>query len=76
MNEQEIDNISSKVKESGIVSINDFLKSYHFVEAKKVLQYISDQNIAKANTKGYFPITFQANIFLFHPSFRITYPVS
>lgn len=62
MNEQELNNISNNVKESGIVSINDYLKSNHFLNAKKVLQYISDQKIAKADTLGHFPINFRANI--------------
>jgi len=65
MNDLGVNNISKNVKESGIVSINDFLKTSNFLVAKKVIKYISDLKIAKADRRGHFPINFQANIIKF-----------
>lgn len=65
MGEIELDNISNYVRENGIVSIKNFLEPNQFLNAKKILQYINDQKIAKADPKGYFPVNLQANILKF-----------
>ena len=61
MKEIELENISSKVKDQGVVSIDNFLNFNQFLIVSRILQFISDQKLAKANPKSYFSTNLKSN---------------
>ena len=62
MNEDQIKTISEKVKESGVISVNNLLNSEQFNSANNILKYIYDDRTKKGDNQGYFPIILKSII--------------
>ena len=56
MKEIQIQEISEKVKESGIVLVNDFLNSEQFKLTNDILKNVHNNQYKKGDKQGYFPV--------------------
>ena len=56
MKEIQIQEISEKIKESGVVSVNDFLNSEQFKLANNILKNVHNNQSKKGDAEGYFPV--------------------
>ena len=57
MNDIKIQKISTKVKETGATSVNNFLNPAQFELAKNILKNVYDGSVSKGDRRGYFPIS-------------------
>ncbi len=56
MKVSQIQEISEKIKESGVVSVNDLLNSEQFKLADNILKNFHSNQYKKGDSKGYFPV--------------------
>ena len=56
MNEVQIQEISKKVRESGVTLVNNFLNTEQFELANSTLEYIVKHGYKKGDRQGYFPV--------------------
>jgi len=57
MNDIKIQKISTKVKEAGAISVNNFLNPAQFELAKNILKNVYDGSVSKGDRRGYFPVS-------------------
>ena len=62
MNVQDKNNLNSKLKETGFVTINNFLDGESIQTIDKELKNISTTNINKGDKRGYYPVRARAKI--------------
>jgi len=62
MNEVQIQEISKKIRESGVTLINDFLNTEQFELANSALEYIVKHGIKKDDMQGVFPVFLKSSI--------------
>ena len=62
MNEIQIQEISEKVKESGVTSVNNFLNPAQFEIANNILKNFHSNQYKKGDSKGYFPVNLKSII--------------
>ena len=62
MKVSQIQEISEKIKEFGVVTVNDLLNSEQFKLANNILKYVYDKSISKGNIQGHFPILLKSII--------------
>ena len=56
MKEIQIEEISEKIKESGVVSVNDFLNSEQFKLVNNILKNVHNNQSKKGDAQGNFPV--------------------
>jgi len=62
MNTQNENNLNSKLKETGFVTINNFLDGENIKAIDKELKNISTTNINKGDKRGYYPVRVRAKL--------------